>query len=139
MRLDDLPVLSTLKSALEFNAARSETLAQNIANVDTPGYIPRDIAEGDFAAAMAEARGPIPGFVTPARTHDAHFSVSTPRASAFNASRAHDHHITIDGNAVVVEEQMAKVGETRTAFDAALSVYQKTLDLVRMAAKSPSR
>jgi len=42
-------------------------------------------------------------------------------------------------NAVVVEEQMAKVAETRMRFEAAIGLYQKSLNLLRMAAKSPSR
>ncbi len=44
--------LETLSSALQLRAQRQQVLASNIANVDTPGYVARDI---DFNAALQNA------------------------------------------------------------------------------------
>jgi flagellar basal-body rod protein FlgB len=50
-----------------------------------------------------------------------------------------DSETTIDGNAVVLEEQMARAAETRMAFETSIALYQKGLELVRMAARAPGR
>ena len=43
------------------------------------------------------------------------------------------------GNAVVVEEQMLKMAESRMAYDAAIGLYQKSLAMLRLATKPPGR
>jgi flagellar basal-body rod protein FlgB len=50
-----------------------------------------------------------------------------------------DSETTIDGNAVVLEEQMARAAETRMAFETGIALYQKGLELVRLAARPPGR
>jgi flagellar basal-body rod protein FlgB len=50
--------LTTLERALDVRLARQTTLAANLANVDTPGFVPRDL---DFAAAMGAEGGSGPG------------------------------------------------------------------------------
>jgi len=125
MGLDSIPVLATLKQALDFNTARARVLAENVANSDTAGFMPKDIAGGDFGQALRESGG------LSARSRGS--------AGAWRVSASPDSETTLDGNAVVVEEQMAKVAETRMRFEAAIGLYQKSLNLLRMAAKSPSR
>jgi flagellar basal-body rod protein FlgB len=51
MPVDVNKVFGTLERALSLRAARTEVLAYNIANADTPGYKARDF---DFAKAMRE-------------------------------------------------------------------------------------
>ena len=48
-----------------------------------------------------------------------------------------DSETTLDGNSVVVEEQMLKMAESRMAYDAAISLYQKSMQMLRLAAKKP--
>ena len=50
-----------------------------------------------------------------------------------------DSETTMDGNAVVLEEQMARAAETRMSFETGIALYQKGLELVRMAARPPGR
>ena len=141
MRLDGMPVFAALKDALDFNSARSRVIAENVANADTPGFVPRDVSGGDFARAVeANRRGAVRA--TPVMTtHPGH--QTAPNASSptrtWRAEASPDSETTIDGNAVVIEEQMSKVAETRMNYEAALSLYQKTLGLMRLAVKPPSR
>jgi flagellar basal-body rod protein FlgB len=142
MRFDGLPVFATLKSALNYTAARSRVIASNVANSDTPGFTPQDIAEGDFAQALRETGGGPgrTGGAKIARTHPSH--MAPPGADATRTWRAEaspDTETTLDGNAVVLEEQMAKAAETRMRYEAALGLYEKSLSLIRLAVKSPSR
>ncbi|MGD2133741.1 MAG: flagellar basal body rod protein [Maricaulaceae bacterium] len=139
MRLDAIPVFSALKDALDYNSARSRVLAVNVANSDTPGFTPQDIAEGDFAAALGEAQTGGRGRTVIARTNPGHMAPPTTDAEIWRVAAAPDSETTLDGNAVVLEEQMAKVAETRMRYEAALGLYQKTLGLIRIAGKAPNR
>jgi flagellar basal-body rod protein FlgB len=50
-----------------------------------------------------------------------------------------DSETTLDGNAVVLEEQTMRAAETRMQYESSLALYQKGLQLVRMAARPPGR
>jgi flagellar basal-body rod protein FlgB len=70
------------------------------------------------------------------RTNAAHIA---PAGSPvrFAPTKAPDSETTLDGNSVVVEEQMLKMAESRMAYDAAIGFYQKSMSMIRMAAKRP--
>jgi flagellar basal-body rod protein FlgB len=59
--------------------------------------------------------------------------------SAFKAQRKPDSETTLDGNSVVLEEEMIKMSDARMNFDAAVGFYQKSLNLLRMASRAPGR
>jgi flagellar basal-body rod protein FlgB len=43
-----------LEQVLRFTAARHRLIAENIANVDTPGYVQKDLSEKKFQQALAD-------------------------------------------------------------------------------------
>ncbi|MFN4041017.1 MAG: flagellar basal body rod protein FlgB [Brevundimonas sp.] len=134
MGVADLPLLQQIKGRLGWLDERQRVVAQNVANSDTPGYVARDLkAPTDFARAMAEGGG-----LRMTRTSAAHISPPGP-VTRFTASDAPDSETTLDGNSVVVEEQMLKMAESRMAYDAAIGFYQKSMQMIRMAAKPPGR
>ncbi|RZJ85041.1 MAG: flagellar basal body rod protein FlgB [Brevundimonas sp.] len=134
MGIADLPLLSQIKGRLGWLDERQRVIAQNVANADTPGYVARDINQPtDFAAAMRSGGG-----LQMTRTSAAHIAPSTPQAH-FNPVDMPDSETTLDGNSVVVEEQMLKMAESRMAYDAAIGFYQKSLSMIRMAARAPGR
>ena len=61
------------------------------------------------------------------------------QVARFDTTAAPDSETTLDGNAVVVEEQMLKMAESRMAYDAAIGFYQKSMQMLRMAARPPGR
>lgn len=134
MSIADLPLLNQIKGRLTWLDERQRVIAQNVANADTPGYMARDLkAPTDFARALQTSGG-----LGLARTSAAHMSPSGPRVR-FAAVNSPDSETTLDGNAVVVEEQMLKMTESRMAYDAAISLYQKSMQMLRMAARPPGR
>ena len=60
-------------------------------------------------------------------------------APAFSVQKSPDSETTLDGNAVVVEEQMMKIAETRMDFETMVGLYQKSLGLLRLASRAPGR
>jgi len=135
VRLDDTPLFAMLKSRMGWLNERQRLVAQNVAHADTPGYVPKDLKGFSFAQAMAAQAGG----TGVARTHAGHLSGSGGAPSRFESTAAPDSETTLDGNAVVLEEQMLKMAESRMAYDAAIGFYQKSMNMLRMAAKPPGR
>ena len=135
MGFTDLPLLSQIKGRLSWLDERQRVIAQNVANSDTPGYVSRDLNQPtDFARALAEGGGG----VRMVRTSAMHIAPAGPTAR-FESRAAPDSETTLDGNSVVVEEQMLKMAESRMAYDAAISFYQKSMQMLRTAARAPGR
>ena len=138
MSFADLPLLSQIKGRLSWLDERQRVIAQNVANSDTPGYVSRDLNQPtDFARALAEGgRG---GGVRMVRTSAMHIAPTGGPVARFESRKAPDSETTLDGNSVVVEEQMLKMAESRMAYDAAIGFYQKSMQMLRMAARPPGR
>lgn len=134
MAFNDLPLLGQIKGRLTWLDERQRVIAQNVANADTPGFVGRDLTTPtDFARALEQQRG-----LRMMRTNAMHIAPAgqEPR---FESERAPDSETTLDGNSVVVEEQMLKMAESRMAYDAAIGLYQKSMQMLRMAARPPGR
>lgn len=140
------PYFALLKERLASLNDRQRVLAENVANASTPGYVPRDLDQRAFADAVARVMpraaggpaGPNPIMPVAARmTRAGHIDAGAPAPGTGRTIKSPDSEVTLDGNAVVLEEQMIKVAETRMSYDAAMGLYQKGLQLVRLAARRP--
>ena len=133
MSVTDIPLLNQIKGRLAWLDDRQRVIAQNVANADTPGYGARDLkTPTDFAEALRQG-----GRLQVTRTNAMHIAPANANVARFSSQNAPDSETTLDGNSVVVEEQMLKMAESRMAYDAAISLYQKSMTMLRMAAKKP--
>ena len=76
------------------------------------------------------------------QTSAGHMPVGGPNGAPvarFTSEASPDSETTLDGNAVVVEEQMLKMAESRMAYDAAIGLYSKAMAMIAMASKVPGR
>ena len=77
-----------------------------------------------------------------AQTSSGHMPAGGPNGAPvarFTSQASPDSETTLDGNAVVVEEQMLKMAESRMAYDAAIGLYTKSMAMIGLAAKVPGR
>ncbi len=112
--------------------ARQRVLAQNIANADTPGYQPRDVAP--FREALARARPAAPLALTDAR----HLPPTRGEAGSGRASPARTvAERTRDGNSVAIDREALKVAETDNQHALAMGLRRKYLDLFRTSLGRP--
>ena len=133
MSLNDIPLFAAIRGQLSWLDARQRVIAQNVANSDTPGYGARDLKVPDSFAEVVRSGGGSGLTVTSAR----HIPAANQPDARFTQAKAPDSETTLDGNSVVVEEQMLKMAESRMAHDAAIGFYQKSLNMLRMAARRP--
>lgn len=127
------PLFELLSARMRWLGERQAVLGQNIANADTPGYRPKDLREDAFARLVEGAAGASRRL--PLEVSDAAHLGASANARVDLAARPQDgtFEVSPDGNAVVLEEQMAKMA--RTAMDHQLSsnLYRKYLAMVRTA------
>jgi flagellar basal-body rod protein FlgB len=137
MDLNTIPLFSMLKDRLGYLSQRQKVIAQNVANADTPGYMAHDLKP--FTLQMNAASGL--AAVTPLQTSAMHMSGTIPAnaSGGFKNIDSPDSETTLDGNKVVLEEQMIKMTEARMDYDAAIGFYEKSLSLIRMAARAPGK
>ena len=134
--LANTPFFGMLRARLDQLSQRQQLIAENIANASTPGYRPRDLDTAGFERILASAAGG--RGLTMTRTNSGHMAPGGGPA-AVRTITSDDSETTIDGNAVVLEEQMTRAAETRMAFETGMALYQKGLELVRMAIRAPGR
>jgi flagellar basal-body rod protein FlgB len=137
MGLDDIPLFAMLRGRLGYLSERQQVIAQNVANSDTPGYTPSDLKPftlGGMAGAQPQLTP-----VAVAMTSPMHLVGTPPKATAgpYRPRKSADSETTLDGNSVVLEDEMIKMNQTRMDYDAAISFYQKSLGLIRLATKKP--
>ena len=139
MGLDDIPLFSMLKGKLGYVNQRERLLSENIANADTPGYAPRDLKPFSFEAMLRPRLG-LSGL---AQTDAGHLagkpSSSDASANPYAPQVAPDSETRLDGNQVVLEEQMSKMTEARIDYEAAIDFYQQSMNLIATAARAPGR
>lgn len=138
MSLTDLPVLDVLRTQMKWHQTRQRVLAENVANADTPGYQARDLRPVDFSQFMGSSS------MTPvaaAQTHQSHLGGATLSGTQtdFDIDADGDFEITPSGNAVVLEEQMMNVTANQMDYQAATTLYSKSMNLLRIAIGQNSR
>lgn len=138
MDLAQTPFFGMLRARLDQLSQRQQLIAENIANASTPGYRPRDVDTTGFERMLARTASGGGGGVTMVRTNPGHMAPGGGGGGARIITRD-DSETTIDGNAVVLEDEMGRAAETRMQFETGIALYQKGLELVRMAARAPGR
>jgi flagellar basal-body rod protein FlgB len=121
---------------MDWLGQRQRVLASNIANADTPEYVPRDVKDNLFKRILRRQIPP----VKPAATHDQHMQGTVVRDGPADVARQKDTYETSPaGNAVILEEQLIKVAETQANYQTMTNLYRKHMDLLRLALSGGNR
>ena len=129
MAVSDLPLVAMLKTRMHWHQTRQKILAENVSNADTPGFQPRDLKAPSFDRAGRAA----PGTLAMAETAAGHLAAASAR-SGEDPTGARRFETSPSGNAVNLEDEMLKVSQNQSDFQFAASLYQKSLQMLRIAA-----
>jgi flagellar basal-body rod protein FlgB len=130
MDLQDLPLLSMLRSRMTWLNQRQDTLSQNVANADTPRYIARDLKPLEFDQMLGTPANPGTAMMT---TNTRHIALSPSRPGKFDDHETPDQETAPNGNAVSLEVEMIKVADTQAQFQAAANLYAKAMIMMKTA------
>jgi flagellar basal-body rod protein FlgB len=144
MEPGDIPLLAMLKGRLGYLSDRQRVIAENVANSDTPGYKSRDLKAFSFQAHVQAASGSASATSSVAATPAGVMAVTQPghmqpkgAPMGVKPVKAPDSEVTLDGNGVVLEDEMVKLTQARMDYDAAIGFYQKSIGLLKMAIRKP--
>ena len=136
MDISQIPLFSMLRSRLGYLQQRQQLISQNVANADTPGYQPSDLKPFTL-----KAQGqPVAGALLPAVTQPGHMlppHAQTGAAAGLKPVTTRDSETRLDGNSVVLEEEMMKLSDARTNFQAAIDFYEQSLNMIKTASQAP--
>lgn len=130
MDLNQIGLFAAMKRRMEFASERQEVLARNVANANTPGYIPNDLQKVDFREAVKSQAGG----VAMDTTHPGHMNPGTSKSGKFKQVESyHSSDVKPSGNAVVVEDQMIKMQHNAMDYQATTALYKKMTGLFEIA------
>jgi len=140
MNLAEIPLFAMLRGRLGYLSEQQKVIAQNVANADTAHYAAQDLKGFSFDAKMQMQQAGSAGVM--AVTQPGHMQPKSQRSglgAQYKATKTPDSETTLNGNSVVLEEEMIKMSDARANYDAAITFYQKSLSLLRTATRAPGR
>lgn len=141
MDLQSLTLYQMSEEKMRWLAQRQSVLAQNIANADTPDFMPSDVEPLTFKEFVGESR-----HVPMTRTNPAHRSRASGETKIAKTDPAHlspvadgkvrvretrrPFETSIDKNGIILEEQMAKIDDTRGQHERVAALFKKNAALL---------
>lgn len=137
----DLALFQAMYTKMDWQTERQKVLAENIANADTPNYVPRDLKAPDFRELLqgSSSRIPFGGTggsyrLTLETTQSGHQGGNADgRADKRHIAQQDVYETAPSGNAVILEEQLLKANELAVDHRMITSLYQKNVNLLRTA------
>jgi flagellar basal-body rod protein FlgB len=142
MDINGIPLFSLLQNKLGYLSERQKLIAQNVANSSTPGFTPHDLKPFDQQPGLSShASAGVMAQVAQTDSGETINGSSSPRRDdkpkVYASVESPDSESTLDGNQVVLEEQMLKMNEARADYEAAVGFYQKAMGMLHMAVHKP--
>jgi flagellar basal-body rod protein FlgB len=131
MPINDLPVLSVLRTKMQWHQERQRVLSENVSNSDTPNFKPRDLVEPKFESTGAASGST--GALAMMRTSTSHIEPAGGGGQNFAQNRKSGFQTRPAGNAVNLEDEMLKVSANQMDYAAVTSLYSKSLHLLKTA------
>lgn len=122
------PLFAMLSQRLNWLTERQKVLAQNIANVDTPGYKPRDLKTLTFQQMVNGASASLPMMHTDAK------DISPTTSSGVGPNdviKDKPLETTLSGNSVTLDTELMKLSSTAQDHALALNLYHDQLAMFR--------
>jgi flagellar basal-body rod protein FlgB len=126
--ITDLSLFAMLRTRMQWHQERQRVLAENVANANTPGFRPHDLAPLQFDRAQPQTAS-----LGLAQTEPGHIAASGSASSQFQTSRFGGYQIRPSGNAVNLEDEMIKVAANQMDYQAATTLYTRSLGLIKTA------
>jgi flagellar basal-body rod protein FlgB len=122
------PTANALEQAMDLRLKRQELLGSNMANIDTPGYQPRDLKfEGELIR-IIENDSLMP--VTK-RTDGEHMGMGVEAlAGADSVEERPDIQNSLDGNGVDLDREMARVADNSMRYNATLEMQRRRVGIL---------
>jgi flagellar basal-body rod protein FlgB len=126
MDLANVPLFQAIKQRMAWLKERQTLLAQNVANADTPGYVPQDLKPVDFRALVSGHNKPLAMTITAPNQLS-----GTGRVGQFAPVAEPAPERTLSGNAVDLESEMTKVAQNAADHQLVADIYRKQMSMLK--------
>jgi flagellar basal-body rod protein FlgB len=127
MDISSIPLFEAITRRMGWLTQRQTVLAENVSNVNTPGYLEKDLKEPDFRELVQKGASAV------------HLTATRPNHIVTRPGGAIDGTIdtttdrTLNGNGVSIEAQMMKVSQNAADYTLTTTLYKKHMSLIKMA------
>ncbi len=120
--------ISNIENGLTYSSIKQKTIAQNIANVDTPNYKAKDVS---FSKMLSDAQN---SYIKANRTNEKHidFNTSTKAPGVFSYS---NDRYRENGNGVDMDKEQASLAENTIYYNALVDRINGKLNSLLTVAK----
>lgn len=137
MDFSKITLFSMMKTKMGYLSERQDVLAQNIANIDTPGYSPKDVKKPEFESMLIHEADRLAMRMT--SSGHMNTATSTQEDKHFDTVKIRKtYEMNPTKNRVVVEEQMMQAAENKMEYEKVTSLYKKMANLFKIATGSQS-
>jgi flagellar basal-body rod protein FlgB len=129
-------LIAGITRSMKALSQRQQVIAQNLANSETPGFKARETVAPDFSALLAaQGEAGMPRVAKPqVRISSGMAALGARQPDGGSIVADGDTGETKpDGNNIVIEEQMLKLGQLQADFAAVSSIYRKQMGLLKTA------
>lgn len=128
--LENIGLMKGLGGKMHWLNQRHGIISHNVSNADTPGFRPSDLNEVDFGSVMrASQNRPV---IHQATTNPDHIGNSNRVPDAKNRESKDVYEVSLDENAVILEEQLLKAQTTMADYSTMTNLYRKNVAMIRM-------
>ena len=129
MDLQNLSIFAAAEQNIKYQSQRQKVLAGNVANANTPDYLPKDVKRPSFGAELEKSR------LAMVVTHENHMTgIQRKKQNGYEMYTPElTNALTIDGNGVVLEDQMNEISKSKSEHDRIIALYGKYQDMLNVA------
>lgn len=126
---EDLTLFAMAQKSMDWLSRRQEVLAENVANSNSANYQPKDLAPLSFKNVLQQQDTAVRAVTT----NPMHVSPTVEPAKFETVTERRPEESKPDGNAVLLEEQMQKIGDVKSNYDLAVNLFNKHLGMLKTA------
>ncbi len=127
---EDLTLLAMARRSMDWLTRRQEVLAENVANADSPKYQAKDLKPLSFKNLFqAQGQQPLQAVVD----NPMHIQPPVEKSAYQAAVEKTADPSKPNGNNVMLEEQMQKIGDVKNNYQMALNLLQKNIKMLETA------
>jgi len=136
MDVSSIPIMAALKKRMHWLNTNQSVLSENVANADTPGYRNKELEKQDFSNLLSgmNAGTEVKSNASQMKTSNArHFGAGGSASVSADVKETKGSEEALNGNSVVLEEEMLKLADNQMEYGMAVNLYKKNMRLLKIA------
>ena len=129
MTTQNIGLFKALNAKMHYLDTRQKVLAQNVANADTPGYVPKELGKVDFGSVLQNVTKD--NGVRVRTTSAMHMPPENQVDDPKNRAARLVYEVAPEGNEVSLEEQMVKSSQNTMDYNLMTTLYQKNVNMIK--------